>query len=133
MDWPQPFGCCQIITRLYVFYPGSAGTMPDTIARKHLRDIAAALWPDARDARRVVTDAQIDPSRITWDEPSISRWQSILDEAEKQAAMQNLVAFLLAEYPHNAFLREVCAPWLGAREEYAPAPNPDFLALRMSG
>jgi hypothetical protein len=84
----------------------------DNVTHKRLRDVAAYLWPDARDCRRLVADSLIDSSRINWDEPPNLRWQSVIIECDKQNTLHKLVPVLLRDYSSNTQLQEACAPWL---------------------
>lgn len=64
----------------------------------------------------------MDASQINFEEPPALRWQSVINEAEKQNTMTKLVPVLLARYPENAQLKSACAPF-GAAEPVRAAPQ----------
>lgn len=109
--------------------------MPHNAVHQKLRDVLAYLWPDVRECRRLVADAHINASHIDWNDPSALRWQSIIDEAEKQNVVSSLVPVLLNEYPQNAQLRDACAEWMAAirTRKIEPVDSYDFLALKAIG
>jgi Trypsin-like peptidase domain/Effector-associated domain 1 len=78
----------------------------DRPALTRLRNILARLYPAERDARRVVVDAGLDPTRIAFDGTAINTWFSILEEAAKHAGkIDALVATALLDYPDDETLR----------------------------
>lgn len=56
----------------------------------------------------------MDASQINFEEPPALRWQSVINEAEKQNTMGQLVPVLLARYPENAQLKSACSPFAAA-------------------
>lgn len=97
----------------------------DHILHKRLRDICAYLWEDARDCRRLVSEAQIDSSKIVFEEPPMLRWQSVIMECEKQGTLTKLCPILLQEYPANTKLVEAVSPWMPNVSGGAPEPVPE--------
>lgn len=97
----------------------------DYILHKRLRDICAYLWEDARDCRRLVSEAQIDSTKIIFEEPPMLRWQSVIMECEKQGTLSKLCPILLQEYPANTKLVEAVSPWMPNISGGAPQPQPE--------
>ena len=75
-----------------------------------LRELLADLYPTQADAKRMVRDAGLKPSRVAFSGASINTWQSILDEALKHdGAKARLVKNALKEYPDQPLLQRVAA------------------------
>lgn len=62
----------------------------------------------------LVANSGMDASQINFEEPPALRWQSVINEAEKQGTLHKLVPVLLARYPENRQLIAACAPWEAA-------------------
>jgi V8-like Glu-specific endopeptidase len=78
--------------------------MPWSTTLTHLRDILAALYPLAADARRVSAQTGLNLATIAFDARAINTWHSILEEAEKQNKIIELVCIAHEEYPANPWL-----------------------------
>lgn len=79
-----------------------------------LRNALAELYADEASARRVCRDAGLDVRQITFSTHALNNWTAILEEAEKQNAIANLVAVAGREYPHHP-------PLDAAVDDYAEA------------
>lgn len=91
-----------------------------TLAHRRLQEACIYLFPEPRDCRVLVSDCGMDASQINFEEPPALRWQSVINEAEKQNAMGKLVPTLLARYPDNAQLIAACKPFEAADPVAAP-------------
>ena len=89
-----------------------------------LRELLADLYPTQAGALRVVRDAGLKPSRVTFSGKAIDTWQSILDEALKHSDMVTRVASAaLSDYQEHPLLQRVAS---GDADHAAPpteAPN----------
>jgi len=108
-----------------------------SIAHAKLQTFCADFWPDAASCRRLLADTGVSEANISFDEPPLLRWFSILRQLMKlnDGSMGRLVTTLLADYPENDALRTVCAPWIAASPAGIPgasfnlAPVPEGVAL----
>ncbi|MFZ4663124.1 MAG: CHAT domain-containing protein [Caldilineaceae bacterium] len=66
-----------------------------------LRNILVKLYSDSQTIRRVVDDADLDTSRIILGGNAINIWHGVLDEAQKQGKVDQLIAVVLLEYPNK--------------------------------
>jgi hypothetical protein len=56
----------------------------DRSALASLREILANLFPTSTDARRIATDAGLNPTRIEFEGKPINNWFNILEHARRQ-------------------------------------------------
>lgn len=84
------------------------------MSHRRLQEACIYLFPDPRDCRLLVANSGMDASQITFDEPPALRWQSVINEGEKQNTLHKLVPVLLSRYPNNSQLVAACAPWEAA-------------------
>ena len=71
---------------------------PDTL--RNLREILASLYPQNADATRIVTDAELDPTRIATDPKAINNWFNILEHARhRQGKIDTILRKALEEFP----------------------------------
>jgi hypothetical protein len=82
-----------------------------------LHDALAGLYADEASACR---DAGLDVRQIAFSTHAVNNWTAILDEAEQQTAVPDLVAVARKEYPKNAPLLNAAA----AYEQAWPAVTP---------
>jgi len=76
-------------------------------ALTELRKVLAELYPTVQDARRVVTEAGLDPTYITFSDKAINNWSSILEEAQNRDRVRVIVELAYSEYPENEALRRL--------------------------
>ncbi|GIV77778.1 MAG: hypothetical protein KatS3mg050_2172 [Litorilinea sp.] len=88
-----------------------------------LRQILARLYPTVDDARRIVTDAGLDPSYIRFDEKAVTNWHNILAEAENRSQLATLVERARQEFPRNQELLQAIQALEGSPAE-APGVEP---------
>jgi hypothetical protein len=69
-----------------------------------LRDVLADLYFTARDARRVVEQAGLDPKYIDFSGEAITFWHDILRDAERRRRVPAIVAVARQDYPDNPIL-----------------------------
>lgn len=79
-----------------------------------LRDALADLYNDATTARRVAGDAGLDLRQVSFSTRALDNWTAILDEAEKQDLVPNLVGIAQKEYPRFRPLADAAAVYLAA-------------------
>lgn len=77
-------------------------------ARRRLRAILAELYSEKRQAIRVVDDAGLLKSNITFSDRAVDNWHYILQEAENQQKLDNLIKVVKLEYSTNLEFHEVC-------------------------
>ena len=65
----------------------------------NLRNVLAGLYWNMEEARRVVLDVELNPVVIAFSNKSINTWQSILDEAQLQDKVGDIIAKVRREYP----------------------------------
>lgn len=82
-----------------------------TLAHSNLQKACIYLFPEERDCRVLVSDSGMDASQINFADPPALRWQSVIDQAEKQNVMEKLIPVLLARYPENEQLKAACKPF----------------------
>ncbi len=73
--------------------------MPWNSNLTHLRDWYAERYLTVKESRRIVVQAGLDPRFISFDERAITNWFNILDYAEKQSAVDELIDVALIENP----------------------------------
>lgn len=78
-----------------------------------LRDALADLYTDAATARRVASDAGLDLRQISFSTRALDNWTAILDEAEKQGLVSDLIGIARKEYPRYQRLADAAAAYLG--------------------
>jgi S1-C subfamily serine protease len=77
----------------------------DRQALINLREILARLYPIERDARRVVSDAGLNPALIAFDSKAINNWFEILEQARNAGKVEAIVQVALADYPDEEGLQ----------------------------
>jgi hypothetical protein len=91
--------------------------------RAALRRRLAHLYPDQDDARRVVGDAKLPVGRIDFGGSPETRWQRVLDEANKHAdGVERVLAAVKEEYP-DAFEDLPSVAQAAARAKAPPLPS----------
>ena len=70
----------------------------------NLRDVLADLYFSQRDSVRVVQDAKLPVAYIDFEGSSITRWHSILREADRRHKVDNLIGVARGDYPENEWL-----------------------------
>lgn len=102
-----------------------------------LRSILASFYPEESRARRLVADAELDATRITFSGQSINTWHAILDEAVKTERLQLLLDCVKAKYGYNAAFKTVqnsCTEYAAAGGRFTwPLPALDGEELPASG
>lgn len=73
---------------------------PTSLAQ--LRKTLAYLYPSKADIRRVAYDAEIDTGDIPVNGSAEALWHALLDEANKQHQVEQLLKIIDGEYPNNA-------------------------------
>lgn len=106
--------------------------MPWDALLTRLRDALAELYPDATDARRVATDVLLSTNRIELTGKAVNVWQSILEEAEKQGKVRDVVALASREYPQCASLQAALADYVIPAMSGAPQLYRDDAVARLS-
>lgn len=101
--------------------------MQDAPFHLRLRDALLQLYGDERSARRVVCEAQIDPSRIDFSGAMRNVWSAILDEAHKQRVVERIVDIAVREYPLNPAFASQAATVRAARHNIPIAPMARFI------
>src|SRR5690349_17517480 len=97
----------------------------------HLRNLLAELYEDVPSARRIVTDADLDASRIAFSTRALDTWDAILTEATKVRKVEPLLHVILQEYPDHEQLRAACQAYHALlaqggdplADDAAPAPG----------
>ncbi len=87
-----------------------------------LRDALAELYPDEPSARRVCRDTGLDVRQISFSTHAVNNWTAILDEAEKQTVVPDLVAVARKDYPKYTPLLNAAT----AYEQALPAAVPSM-------
>lgn len=73
-----------------------------------LRNALANLYPNEASARRIATQARLALSRLQLSGVAVDNWHAILKEAEKTAAVEDVIAVVEGEYGRNReFMRAV--------------------------
>jgi hypothetical protein len=109
----------------------SVVSMPWSESLSILRDVLAELYGEKEDIRRVVCDAGLDPSSISFNSKPNNLWHAILEEAEKNNLVPGLLEVAVHNYPKNRELLEareayMNRPSLGRpKTEQSPPPAPD--------
>jgi hypothetical protein len=94
----------------------------DRTAIINLREILARLYPTERDARRIVTDAGLEPSLIAFDPKAINNWFAILEEARNRSEkIEAIIEVARADYPDDETLASAAE---GAPPPLMSAPEP---------
>ncbi len=74
-------------------------TRSDGVCLTSLRSQLVDLYPQQRDARRLLADAEVDTARIDLNGAPITMWHFILEEVRHQKRIEQLVAIARSEYP----------------------------------
>ena len=69
-----------------------------------LRDCLCALYPSRADQRRIVIDADMDGTLVSWSRKPRNTWHSIIDESLKQQKLCALLATAKTDYPQHYIL-----------------------------
>ncbi len=88
-----------------------------------LRDVLASLYTDATTARRVASDAGLDLRQVSFSTRALDNWTAILDEAEKQGLVSDLVGIARKEYPRYQPLADAAAAYLASPVTPAAPPT----------
>jgi V8-like Glu-specific endopeptidase len=70
----------------------------------NLRDLLAGLYGDKEDARSLIQDAGLNPAFISISNKARNTWHSIIEEADKQRMVGNIIARARKDYPRNTSL-----------------------------
>lgn len=94
-----------------------------------LRNFLVNLYGDPQTIRRVLDDADLEAARINLGGNATNIWHGILDEAQKQAKVDQLLAIVLLDYPNRrAELEELlgdrAAPPAATQSPVMPSPTP---------
>lgn len=91
-----------------------------------LQEICMELFDTAEDCKSLVAEAEIDSSRISFNEPNAFRWQNIIWECSKQRSLDRLTPVLLDRYSNNPILQRAVQPWIrgNPEEKGAKVPKP---------
>lgn len=108
----------------------------------NLRNQLAKLYWRVADVERIVSEVStmtnLQPDAIAWHTKPLNLWQSILEEAEKQEAVLDIVAVARKEYPNlqslllaeqNLLRLAVTTPLLDPREWQGPEETGQLEAL----
>lgn len=91
----------------------------------NLRNQLATLYPTPEDARRLVSDAELNPALIEFHGKPINIWHNILNEAQKYNKVAALLEAVIAEYPNDPEL-------LAAYESYMQSqPTPPAQPIKI--
>lgn len=69
-----------------------------------LRSVLADLYPNRKDAERLLSDAKVPATSIDFEGDARNRWHQILVEAEKHGQVKKIIERACAEYPSNTLL-----------------------------
>lgn len=100
--------------------------VPPTELHRRIRSLLAYLYSDETSAKRIASDAGIDPRRIDFSGKANDIWQSIVAEAEKSGKLQDLLSIAHAEYADNIQLDKLEAFYLAWLKGQQPADKPPF-------
>jgi V8-like Glu-specific endopeptidase len=78
--------------------------MPWNSGYTNLRNVLVGLYSDDASAKRVSSDAGLNPVFIAWDAKPINSWQNIIEYAINQEAVQDIVKIARQENPKNQAL-----------------------------
>lgn len=71
----------------------------------HLRDWFADRYYDVEQSRRIVVEAGLKPRLIRFDNQAVVNWFNILDHAQNQQAVDDVIDVAIIEYPNdNSYL-----------------------------
>jgi V8-like Glu-specific endopeptidase len=73
--------------------------MPWDRNMSNLRDVLAGLYWNVDEARRIVLDVGLNPAFISFSNKSINTWQSVLEEAQHQDKVSDILTKARQEYP----------------------------------
>ena len=76
--------------------------MTEKPTRANLRKMLADLYPEVDDSQRVVADAGLDSTYITFKNKAINNWFNILQEAEKHNKVQAIIKVARGNYPEES-------------------------------
>lgn len=97
-------------------------------ALDQLRDILINLYPDRRDAQRVLSDARVDPHNVDLDGSASRRWYAVLVDADRQGRVHSIVEVARREYPYNRDLlakgQAILATLTAKAKPPSPPPSP---------
>lgn len=83
--------------------------------------VLAELYLDSTSARRVAAGAGLNLSQIEFSDRPVNNWRGILEEANKQGRVVEVLDVALKEYDQNAELKRVREAW-AAHEGAAGGP-----------
>lgn len=81
----------------------------DKNRERRLRQALVAVYPESRQARRVVLDARVLARNVSYVVPIIDIWTAVINDAalEQGGALDRILEVALSEFPHNEHLRNV--------------------------
>ncbi len=91
--------------------------IPMDKTRRHLYTLLAEFYPDQPSAVRIAQDAGIRTELVPWTNHALNNWHAILQEAEKQHRLAQLLAVVDEEYGENP-------RWLARKGEMPSLPFP---------
>lgn len=80
----------------------------------NLRGILAELYPNASDASRLADDAELNKSLIDFTGSAENVWQGVLSQAVNEEKINQLLSFVVEEYPSNS--KFLLAAWTYSRD-----------------
>jgi hypothetical protein len=98
-------------------------------ALSQLRDVLAGLYPTQEDAGLVVADAGLDAQHIAFSAKAVNNWQAILEEAQKQDQVEDLIVVATKRFPKNKSLLAAVDTY----QESVPEPPPSPPVPRFQG
>jgi len=78
--------------------------MPWNRNMSNLRNVLAGRYWDVEDQRRIATQAGMNPAFIRFSRKAVNSWQAILEEAQHQDLVQDIIAEARQEYPQDQSL-----------------------------
>jgi V8-like Glu-specific endopeptidase len=82
----------------------------------NLRNVLAGLYWDVPDQRRITQQAGLNPIFIRFSAKTVNSWQAILEEAQNQDLVQEVIAQAREEYPRDTSLAKAAEHQLLAIE-----------------
>lgn len=94
-----------------------------------LRNFLVKLYGDPQTIRRVLDDADLEAARINLGGNATNIWHGVLDEAQKQAKIDQLLAVVVLDYPNKRaeladLLSDSGAPPAGTQPPVTEPPTP---------
>jgi hypothetical protein len=76
-----------------------------------LRNVLMALYDSVSDARRVAQEALLNTAHVDLSGKAINFWQSILEEANKQHLVSEVIEVARTQFPNNTGLEAAVLEW----------------------